>query len=242
MSRRRPLLLALAALPLARPAVAQSAPVTFFTENAEPYNFRDGARLTGIGVEIVEGMARLAGVQHRIEMLPWARALAGATETPNTGVFSTFRTEARENLFQWVGRVADTEWALFARRGGSARPADMEAARRFTIAGSPEHAPTARLAAQGFTIEMAPNHETNVRKLEAGRVELWGTANPAAAFIARRLGVAIEPVLVFHRVPMEIAMNPRSDEGLVRALREANAEMERRGGVAEIRNRYLGGA
>ena len=240
MPSRRRLLLALAAAPLvARPAIAALPPMTFFTENAEPYNFRDGERIVGIGGDMVHELARRSGIAARIEMLPWARAYQSALDTPNSAVFSTFRTEPREALFHWVGRVVDTEWALFARRGTQLRLANLEAARGMTIAGSPEHAPTSRLAAQGFTIEMAPSHETNVRKLQAGRLELWGTANPAASFIARRLGVEIEPVVVFHRVAMEIAVNLRSDAAAVAALREAYGAMERDGSVAAIRARYI---
>lgn len=240
MPSRRRLLLALAAAPLvARPALAALPPMTFFTENAEPYNFRDGERIVGIGGDMVHELARRSGIAARIEMLPWARAYQGALDTPNSAVFSTFRTEPREALFHWVGRVVETEWALFARRGTQLRLANLEAARGMTIAGSPEHAPTSRLAAQGFTIEMAPNHETNVRKLQAGRLELWGTANPAASFIARRLGVEIEPVVVFHRVAMEIAVNLRSDSAAVAALRQAYAAMEGDGSVAAIRARYV---
>lgn len=240
MLSRRQTLLTLAATPLlARPAAAALPPMVFFTENAEPFNFRDGERVVGIGGDLVAELARRSGIAARVEMLPWARAYQSALDTPNSAVFSTFRTEARESLFHWVGRVSDTEWALFARRGTQLRLANLEAARGMTIAGSPEHAPTGRLASQGFTIEMAPNHETNVRKLQAGRIELWGTANPAASFIARRLGVEIEPVVIFHRVPMEIAVNLRTEGAAVAALREAYAGMERDGAVAAIRARYV---
>jgi polar amino acid transport system substrate-binding protein len=51
-----------------------------------------------------------------IKIWPWARGYETALKEKNTVLFSTTRTEARENLFKWVGPIMPSRIVLVAKK------------------------------------------------------------------------------------------------------------------------------
>tara|TARA_B100000029_G_scaffold295312_1_gene288632 strand:+ start:825 stop:1688 length:864 start_codon:yes stop_codon:yes gene_type:complete len=101
----------------------------WYTEEYPPFNFRgkDKRTLSGISVEILESVhkrlkdkgqlgRRILRKEYRL--VPWKRAYLKAQRRGQKNVvFSTTRTEEREQKFKWFGPIAKNVNAIFALKG-----------------------------------------------------------------------------------------------------------------------------
>lgn len=94
-------------------ALAESKPLTLYTESFPPYNFEEHNQPTGINTEIVETLCKHAKLKCVIQVLPWRRAMSKTLEQPYSGIFSTSRTTQREAQFQWVGPLVSGQSCLY---------------------------------------------------------------------------------------------------------------------------------
>ena len=76
----------------------------YLTEEYPPYNYSDPqGQPTGLAVDLLQMIWQHSGVTPQpVRILPWARGYYLLTQKPNVVLFSTARTEAREDLFKWV--------------------------------------------------------------------------------------------------------------------------------------------
>ncbi|MBL4941698.1 MAG: transporter substrate-binding domain-containing protein [Colwellia sp.] len=83
-----------------------SQPLRVVTENLPPLQIlqKDGS-ITGAMVEVVNLLLKNVNIEATIEVYPWARSYQIALEPHNTLIFSMFRDESREDLFQWIGEL-----------------------------------------------------------------------------------------------------------------------------------------
>jgi polar amino acid transport system substrate-binding protein len=79
------------------PAAAQT--VRAVTEATTYTYLRDG-KVSGRATQLVETALRNAGLDHQINLYPWARAYDMAAKEPNVLIFLIARTPAREPLFR----------------------------------------------------------------------------------------------------------------------------------------------
>jgi len=89
------------------------------TENYPPYNYLDEGEMSGIAVDLMALMLKKNNskqTRRDIKLLPWARGYVTLLNEKNTCLFSTTRTEHRENLFKWVGPISPTTVSLIARK------------------------------------------------------------------------------------------------------------------------------
>ena len=147
------------------------------TEDAPPTNFSNdgGKTITGSATEIVQDMFKRANVEYKIAMYPWERAIAMAEQEPNTCVYSTTRTEAREKKFLWVGPVAPNDWVLFAMADSKIELKTLEDAKKYKVGGYRGDAVALFLEEQKFKLDNGANDEQSAQKLKNGRIELWAT-------------------------------------------------------------------
>ncbi len=81
----------------------QAAPVPIVTEHFPPYQHEEaGQPLQGWSVDIITQLFSQAGLDYRIDVMPWARAFKTTQDQPGTLIFSLLRTPARENQFAWI--------------------------------------------------------------------------------------------------------------------------------------------
>ncbi|WP_038163969.1 substrate-binding periplasmic protein [Vibrio sp. B183] len=94
------------------PHVTAQNEIQYVTEEYPPYNYSRNGELKGLSVELLTEMHQLAGLPLRvssIKILPWRRAYKTAQKKEGHAVFSTTRTNTRENDFQWVGPIIETK-------------------------------------------------------------------------------------------------------------------------------------
>ena len=101
----------------------------WFTEDYPPFNYRnkESKRLSGISIELLEathrhlykkGQIRSKLTRSHYRLVPWQRGYSKAQIRGKKNViFSTTRTEEREEKFKWFGPIAKNINAIFALRG-----------------------------------------------------------------------------------------------------------------------------
>lgn len=75
--------------------------IEIVTEDWRPYNFVQDGELMGSSVETMKQVLAHAKVDHRITVMPWARAYKTAMDTPNHMIFTMKRIPEREPFFVW---------------------------------------------------------------------------------------------------------------------------------------------
>ncbi|MGL4829213.1 MAG: substrate-binding periplasmic protein [Vibrio sp.] len=96
--------------------------LTYYTENYPPLNFSQDGKPTGIAVDLLQQAAAAVNVNLNSEQIlvqPWPRSYRSALLKPDAVLFSTTRTAHRENLFNWVGPIADIKVVVFARKSSN---------------------------------------------------------------------------------------------------------------------------
>lgn len=219
-----------------------AAELTIYTEDSPPLSYVEGGAVTGSATDIVRGLLKRSGQGGAIEMESWTRGYKEVQEKANVALYSTTRTEKRENLFQWVGPVARKQWVLFARTGGT-KVASLEAAMRVGAIGTyKDDSKEAFLKEKGFTnLDSTTKNETNAKKLAAGKIDLWITGDKEGPAVAKAAGLdpaGIEPVLVVKSVDLYLAVSKQTDAATVKALQAAYAAMQADGSLDAIVKRW----
>jgi polar amino acid transport system substrate-binding protein len=220
---------------------AQQAPRLYLaTEAAAPHTMLDGKRVVGIGADTVRELVKRAGIDYTIELLPWKRAYTAALERSDACVFSTTRTPEREPLFKWIGPIGEADWVLMARADSRLRLNSLDDARGYRIGTYNGDARDHYLRARGFKVDPAPNDLLNLRKLMAGRIDLWAASIRRGSATLTRMGYGdkVVPVLVFNRIRVYLACNRGVPDALTARMNGALEAMERDGTMQRIVHRY----
>lgn len=197
--------------------------LTLTTEEYPPYNFSkdDGKTVTGLSTDVMREVVKRTGMKATFALYPWKRAYMMAQEDKETCVYSTTRTEAREKLFKWVGPLTPNTWVLYAKADSPISIKTLEEAKKYKVGGYQGDAKAAFLKEQGFTVDEAMNEEQNIKKLEAGRLDLWAASSGVGPWIAKSMGVGIKPVLSFKEVEMYAACHLSMPDADINKMNEA---------------------
>lgn len=93
---------------------AHAADLVAYTEEWPPYNFSESGTVHGIATDFLRASCLDAHLDCDIQIVPWARAYAMASNQRNTGAFSMARTPLRERSFLWVGPILPRTTWLFS--------------------------------------------------------------------------------------------------------------------------------
>ncbi len=152
--------------------VTQDFPPLAMRVSGEPTGNPDDP-LTGISVDIIRDMFKRAGMEYTLNIYTWERAYDMALKTSGYGIFSFGKTPEREELFQWVGPLITTNWAVMAKKSRNIKLTALEDAHKYKIGGFKSGAVTLFLEKQGFKIENHIQPHLVLRKLEAEKIDLF---------------------------------------------------------------------
>ncbi|EOX3448663.1 substrate-binding periplasmic protein [Vibrio paracholerae] len=99
----------------------------YYTENYPPLNFAQDGKPAGIAVDLLQEAAAAVNVvldSEQILVQPWPRSYRSALLNQDGVLFSTTRTTHRENLFNWVGPIADIKVVVLARKSSQIKVND----------------------------------------------------------------------------------------------------------------------
>ena len=103
------------------------------TENWPPLNYVKDGILIGPAVEIVQAIQNKINDKNEILVFPWKRAYNYTLTNKNNVLFSMARSEKRENLFKWIGPIAEKRYSFFAKKDFNFKINSLDDARKFTI-------------------------------------------------------------------------------------------------------------
>ncbi len=90
----------------------------------------------GYAVDILVASAKAVGQEikpNQITISPWSFAYKETLTNPNAVLFATTRTGHRENLFNWVGPIADVKLVLIAKKDSHIKITDPIDIAQYTI-------------------------------------------------------------------------------------------------------------
>jgi polar amino acid transport system substrate-binding protein len=160
-------------LGFAPPATAGN--FSIMTEEYPPFNYTENGQLTGLSFDVMVEVLNRVGHPNTIKVQPWSRAYNLILAKDNRILFSMTRTDQREPLFKWVGPIAANKWVFFAKKGSNITITSLDDARKVKKIGTyKDDAAELFLKKRGFTnIDSVIDDLANVKKLVAGRVDLW---------------------------------------------------------------------
>ncbi|MEM7250737.1 MAG: ABC transporter substrate-binding protein [Pseudomonadota bacterium] len=243
--------LAVVVLGLDRTAFAQTESLRVVTEDLAPYNYRHDGALKGIGTDVVRAVLARLDRAPKIEVLSWARAYRLALKRPNVLIFSISRTAQREDLFHWIGLVADLRVSLYRRNDrNDIVLKNLQSAKVHLVATVRDSAGEQFLLANGFTpgrnIDNSGDPLQSISKVIKGRVPLliaddlwvqWGVEH-----LALERG-SLTPALHLPESsrPLFMALSRGSDAKLIGAFRQAHQAVIESGEFIKILRRYSDG-
>lgn len=214
--------------------------LVFITEEYPPYNYVDNQQLTGISVELLEAIfaeTKTPLSRHDIHVYPWVRGYELALNQPNTVLFSTTRTAAREDYFHWVGPIAQDQVALLAHRNAPTTIDSLADAieRNLTVAVIREDIGAQALLEANYPehlIRSAIDNRSALHMLVRGRVDLWAYSADVAQWIAESEGYPENSLLPVHTLSessLYFAINQATDSRLASVMQQAleRVNMER---------------
>ncbi len=210
------------------------------TENYPPFNMEGvDATIIGVSTEIVETLFKRAEIDYTIELLPWQRAFASALKEKDTAVFSTTRTEERENKFRWVGPIVANNWVFLAKEKRNISISHLEEAQAYAVGGYQGDAVALYLEEQGFDLDLTPRDNLNALKIQRDRIDLWATGHLLGPYQAKELEVyGLKPIFTFRETIMSIAFNLNTDIALINKLNNELKRMKAENIFSEIQAKY----
>ena len=204
-------------------ASAQAGALTLTTEDYPPFNFStDGGKtMTGSASDVMNEVLKRTGIKATISLYPWERAYKAAQDDKDTCVFSATRTEAREKLFKWVGPLAADSWTLYAKPDSTITAKTLDDVKQYTIGGYQGDAKAIFLKGKGLKVDETMKDEQNVKKLEAGRIDLWAASSSVGPWVAKNNNVKIKPVVSFQDVQLFAACNLAMPDADIAKMNEA---------------------
>jgi polar amino acid transport system substrate-binding protein len=221
---------------MASVAAAQS--FTLLTEDYPPFNYVENGRLKGSSVEQVERIMKDSGLAYKIEIRPWARALARAETEPATCVFTTAHTRDRHDRFKWVEPILSDRVVLVRKAGADVRAATIAEATQYIVGTQRADFTADILAQKNFgKIDLASDLDLTLRKLLNGRIDMMPIALRYFNKL-RRENVAIERVIDLADAFYGLACNPAVADAHIERMRKSLDRMIADGTQAALFRKY----
>jgi polar amino acid transport system substrate-binding protein len=209
----------------------------------------DGLKASGgQAVEILNEVARRAGVKVDVEIQPWSRAMHTASSSKNVLLFPLTRTMERESTFEWIGPVNRVEYWVFKRANGTAKAAktmhELENASIGTLAND---ALTLFLRAEipQAHFQSIAKYESLVPMLMAGRFDYLISTRATTLQFAEQAGFHRSDLQPLFKVRANLAdersylvMVKGSDPAVIKLLGDAFKAMEKDGSWEKIYLQY----
>ncbi len=200
------------------------------TEDYPPYNYQnEKGDIAGVSTDAVVRLLNKAGSKKTvkdIELLPWARAYKELQLNKNYALFSTGRTAEREELFKWVGPLANSRIVVFAKKSSNIKLVVLDDIKKYQL-GAVTNDIGQQLVNQVFAnpkMELTSTLEQGVAKLEAGNIDLLAGDETVMKYLIQQSKLDannFESIYVLREVKYWIALNKETSDALVQSMQSA---------------------
>lgn len=215
-------------------------PIAVYTMPYPPLHLASSrSDLPGLGDELVQRAAHLAGLDVVIHTVPWPRAQQIAQREAQACLFPLTRLPARETQYQWLGQLASGRLQLYGWHDAP-RLADTAAAASYRItvlAGS-----SAELRLQQHQLPyISTNQESDgLRLLQLGKADYWAVHDVVARYEARLSRFPLKAVASLGEANSWLACHRNTPKAQVQALQQAFLQLQAQGEAERIIRNYLG--
>ncbi|MGF9563769.1 transporter substrate-binding domain-containing protein [Neorhizobium sp. JUb45] len=180
----------------------------FTTESYPPFVIEDAASPPrGISVDQIRGIMAGSDLDYRIEVMPWARAIALAETQPATCVFSAAQTPERKPRFKWVMPLAKSRSILVKHRNAGVAAQTIDEAKAFTVGTHrSDYTETVLQKLKFPKIDISSTFDVTLAKLLRDRIDLMPMSQDVYEQLHKR-GVEIEKVAQLTEQSLGIACN-----------------------------------
>ena len=215
--------------------------VRIITCECPPLSYKVNNRAEGPGVDIVRNIQKKLNIDEKINVWPWARGYLTVRQKPNTVLFSTARTPQRENLFKWVGPMAEKKYVFHAKKGSKIKINNLEDAKKYKIGVHRSSNNEQFLVSNGFKILSSVTIEKqNLLKLNSDRIDLWYTDSATSSILMARnsLEGSVEELYVVQKAQLYYAFNINTSDRIVNKWQEALDALRQEGTILDIFKNY----
>lgn len=144
--------------------------------------------------EIFVAAMRQAGLMENITvaMIPWKRAQQNALTQANVVIFPLIRNQVRENQYRWLSLILEEPcyaWTTIPTLPIQTLDDVRHAGKIGGLAGGPQTNDVRRILGPEYEsqVEDSPTEELALRKMLAGRIQMWSAHGITADHVARQL-------------------------------------------------------
>ena len=225
--------------------------ITFITENYPPYNFKDKENVKGIAPDILVLLFEKVGskkTRKNIKVLPWARGYRYVQEVENTALFSTVRTQKRENLFKWVGPIATSTNSLIALKKNNIKIESINDLNEYKIGVVRDDIGEQLLLQLGIKprqIESTGGVDAIyklIKMLNRNRFDIWSYEQSVAQWELKKNDYALNKYEVIYKLKtseLYFAFHKNTPEEVINQLQNALDELKKEGKYQLILDKYL---
>ncbi|ODP97117.1 amino acid ABC transporter substrate-binding protein [Salinivibrio sp. SS3] len=176
----------------------------YITEVYPPFNYEERGELKGIAVDFLEAATEAAGdpvSRDQVKIQPWARGYATTLSEPNTVLFSTTRTDEREDKFKWVGPITDTKIVVWAPKSKGITIDNASDFANYKVGVVRDDVGEHLLRSMGVdedALRLSPKADLLAKQLAAGRVDMWAYEENVSAFIMSQNNIDTSQFEVVH--------------------------------------------
>ncbi len=220
------------------------------TEEYPPFNFFVDGKQQGISTDLLVEMFNLLGSKQTREDIgsyAWARGYQIALHNRNALLYSTTRTESREELFKWVGPIINSEIVLLARKDRQIKLKGVEEInqRKLRVGVVLNDVGEQTLRELGVKKNRIYRFNMGVQlaeMLQQGRIDLLAYGKQVSRWNLKTLGYApddFEAVYILKPAAYYYALNKKADPLVVSQLQTALDQLKEDGTLDRIIKRYL---
>ena len=216
-------------------------------DNHPPFSFnRADGQADGLSVRVIAALFADHEPPVTIEAMPWRRIALMARTTPNLIIASVMQLPERRDQFIWLGSLFREPISLYALRSRHLtirQPEALQTLRIGTRRDSAGYRQLLKIGVPDYQIDVVDDPLQNLRKLQAGRLDLITLQPGVLAWHAQQFGItpdSLEPVFaLLPATDFQLAASPGTDPALVSALRQRLAQLEESGRLDQIRQGAL---
>ncbi len=223
-------------------------PLAIWVENYPPFGYSNPKtwEIEGLSTDIARAIVKDAGIQiSSFKIAPWARAFLIAKEEANVLLSGgVVRTPEREELFHWIGPVADRNIYLFKLKSRTdIILKSIEDAKKYRVGSVIGAASGDFLESKGISLERVPRYSQNLHKLLLDRIDLSDSSDYSFAFMAKQAGVSFSKferaLLVDGSKKYYLVLSKGTSPMIVNALQKSFKKLKESGKIKRIQNKYL---
>ncbi len=204
--------------------------IRLYTENFGRFNYSLQGRefehreenIGGSSAELIKKMMAETQLPYRTKLRAWSVSYERALLKPYNGVFSTSRTESREELFYWIGPIGSSNTKLYKKKDRNIRVNSLDDLKDLRVGGYKGDASTIALIEKGIDVIEEATDAINPKKLDQELIDIWVASDASAAVIAEQAGYPdIEPVMTITTMHLYLAMNKSTPIEVINILQAA---------------------